>query len=324
MPADERRIDDLIAAYVADHRSRNSSPATIAHYQATMADYARFVADTRRSGTLGELTRETLQDFHAWLVATPLRKPWRGSTVRAARSIQGQLKDIRAILAWAVEHEYLDKAPRVALPKVPHRLFPIFTDAELVTLFSCPHLTARGSQGVRNRAILATLLDSGIRLAELVGMKPADLMLDDGLIKIVSGKGDRSRIVPVSSSVVAYLQEWLAVRGEDDGTLFWLTRDGVKMLLRRIRAETGLLLHSHKLRHTAATKLVRSGIDLHTVRRILGHQQLSTVEVYLSLSNDDIKAKHNAASPFESIWAQMPVDAPKHPKRRRLTLDDVA
>jgi len=323
MPADERRIDDLIAAYVGDHRSRNSSPATIAHYQATMADYARFVADTGRAGTLGELTRETLQAFHAWLVATPLRKPWRGSTVRAARSIQGQLKDIRAILAWAVEHEYLDKAPRVALPKVPYRLFPIFTDAELVTLFSCPHLTSKGAQGVRNRAILATLLDSGIRLAELVGLKPADLLLDDGLITVI-GKGDRARIVPVSSSVVAYLRDWLAVRGTDDGTLFWLTRDGVKMLMRRIRAETGLMLHSHKLRHTAATKLVRSGIDLHTVRRILGHQQLSTVEIYLSLSNDDIKAKHNAASPFESVRAQMPVPEAKRPKRRRLTLDDVA
>lgn len=324
MPTDDRRIDDLIDAYLADHRARNSSPKTIEHYADTVADYRRFLAATRHADTLGALTRETLQAFHAWLVVTPLRKPWRGSTIRSPRSIQGKLKDCRAMLAWAVEHEYLDKAPRVALPKVPHRLFPIFSDAELVQLFSCPHLTARGPQGVRNRAILAVLLDSGIRLAELVGMKPADLLLDDGLIKIVSGKGDRSRIVPVSSSVVAYLREWLTVRGEDDGTLFWLTRDGVKMLLRRIRAETGLELHSHKLRHTAATKLVRSGLDLHTVRRILGHQKLSTVEIYLSLSNNDIKEKHNAASPFESIRAQMPVEEPKRPKRRRLTLDDVA
>jgi site-specific recombinase XerD len=324
MPTDERRLDELIDAYLTDHRARNSSPKTIEHYTDTVADYHRFLDATGRGDDLTSLTREALQAFHAWLVATPLRTPWRGSTVRAPRSIQGKLKDFRAILAFAVEHEYLDKAPRVALPKVPHRLFPIFSDAELVTLFSCPHLTALGAQGVRNRSLIAVLLDTGIRLAELVGMAPGDLLLDDGLIKII-GKGDRSRIVPVSSSVVIYLREWLAVRGDDPGTLFWLTRDGVKMLLRRIQAESGLHnLHAHKLRHTAATKLVRSGIDLHTVRRILGHQQLSTVEIYLSLDNNDIKEKHNAASPFESIRAQMPVDQPKRPKRRRLTLDDVA
>ena len=110
------------------------------------------------------------------------------------------------------------------------------------------------------------------------------------------------------------------MRGDEPGALFWLKRDGVKMVLRRIQRETGLHLHSHKLRHTAATKLVRSGLDLHTVRRILGHNQLSTVEIYLSLSNEDLRAKHNAASPFESIRRQLPQEESRTKKRRRLPL----
>ncbi len=60
------------------------------------------------------------------------------------------------------------------------------------------------------------------------------------------------------------------------------------MVLRRIQRETGLHLHAHKMRHTAATKLGRSGLDLHSVKRILGHESLETVEIYLSLSNNDI------------------------------------
>ncbi len=319
MPHETTPLNQVEGEYLADHRTRNSSPKTIEHYQDTFRDLHRFLVITGRQETLETLTTPTFQAFHTWLVETPIRTPWRGSTVRSLRSIQGRLKDMRTVLAWAVEHEFLEKAPRVALPKIPQKLFPIFSDKELVALFSCPHLTASGEQGVRNRAIIAVLLDTGIRLAELIGLQPADLLVDDGLLKI-TGKGDKERMVPVSSSVSAYLSAWLHIRGDQPGPLFWLSRDGVKMLLRRIQRETGLHLHSHKLRHTAATKLVRSGLDLHTVRRILGHNQLSTVEIYLSLSNDDIKVKHNAASPFESIRVQMPVEEAQRPKRRRLAL----
>ena len=319
MPPDTTPLAEIEDAYLADHRSRNSSPKTIEHYRDTFKDLRRFLDATGRDATVEALTTATLQAFHTWLVETPIARPWRGSTVRSARSIQSRMKDLRAVLAWATEHEYLNKTPKVTIPKVPQRLFPVFTDQELVTLFSCPHLTAKGDQGVRNRALVATLLDTGIRLAELVALQPADLLLDDGLLR-VTGKGDKARMVPVSSGVSAYLREWLTVRGDEPGALFWLKRDGVKMVLRRIQRETGLHLHSHKLRHTAATKLVRSGLDLHTVRRILGHNQLSTVEIYLSLSNEDLKQKHNAASPFESIRAQMPVEEAKRPKRRRLSL----
>ena len=319
MPTPTVSLEAAEAAYLADHRSRNSSPKTIEHYAETFRDFGRFLAATGRDPSLDALTTATFQAFRAWLVETPLRRCWRGSTVRSARSIQGRLKDLRAFTAWLAEGGQLQQAPKVPLPKVPQRLFPVFTDAELVTLFSCPHLTATGAQGVRNRALVALLLDTGIRLAELVALQPADLLLDNGLVRVI-GKGDKARMVPISSAVVDRLKEWLAVRGAEPGRLFWLTRDGVKMLLRRIQRETGLHLHAHKLRHTAATKLVRSGLDLHTVRRILGHNQLSTVEIYLSLSNEDLRVKHNAASPFESIRQQLPQEETRTRKRHRLPL----
>ena len=305
MPTPTVSLEEAEAAYLADHRSRNSSPKTIEHYAETFRDFGRFLAATGREPSLDALTTATFQAFRAWLVETPLRRRWRGSTVRSARSIQGRLKDLRAFTAWLAEAGQLPQAPKVPLPKVPQRLFPVFTDAELVTLFSCPHLIATGAQGVRNLA--------------LVALQPADLLLDNGLVRVI-GKGDKARMVPISSAVIDRLKDWLAVRGEEPGRLFWLTRNGVKMLLRRIQRETGLHLHAHKLRHTAATKLVRSGLDLHAVRRILGHNQLSTVEIYLSLSNEDLRVKHNAASPFESIRRQLPQEETRARKRRRLPL----
>jgi site-specific recombinase XerD len=89
------------------------------------------------------------------------------------------------------------------------------------------------------------------------------------------------------------------------------------MVLERIKKETGLpLLHAHQLRHTAATMMVRQHADLHTVKRILGHSQLSTVEWYLSLDNTDLKDKHTSASPFEKIRSTIEPESVRG--RRRL------
>ena len=319
MPPTTLTLAEAEVRYLAYHRSHNHSAKTLEHYRETLADFRRFLAETGRPADLSALTAATLQAFHAWLVETPIRKTWRSSTRRSPHGVQGRMKDLRAFVRWLADEGLLDRPPKVAVPKVPQHLFPVFSDAELVALFSCRHLTARGDQGVRNRALVALLLDIGIRLGELVALEPRDVWLDDQLVK-VTGKGDKSRLVPVSTGVAGHLREWLAIRGGEAGPLFWLTRDGVKMLLRRIRAETGLEIFPHKLRHTAATKLVRSDLDLHSVKRILGHAQLATVEAYLSLSNEDLKAKHAAASPFESIRSQLPSEQPKRPARRRLAL----
>jgi len=314
-----RTLDEAQEAYLAYHRAANHSPQTIEHYRWTFIDLGRFLADTGRTADLTAVTTQTMQAFHRWLVESPLRHSQRGSTKRSARSIQGRIKDMRAWLRWLDEEDWIERAPKVTIQKVPQTLFPILSDAELVRLFSCPHLTAKGEQGIRNRALVALLLDSAIRRAELIALTPADLLLADGLIR-VTGKGSKTRLVPVSSSVGDYLNAWLRVRGEGDEPLFWLTQDGVRMLLKRIEKEVGFRLHCHLFRHTSASRLVRSGVDLHSVRRILGHAQLSTVEIYLTLDAQDIRSKHNAASPFEGIRAQMPAEKEAQPRRRRLNL----
>lgn len=87
--------------------------------------------------------------------------------------------------------------------------------------------------------------------------------------------------------------------------------------MKRITHDTGIHLHAHKLRHQAATMLVRENADLHVVKRMLGHAQLSTVEVYLSLSNADLAAKHALASPFARLDAALR-NGEGQPRRRRL------
>jgi site-specific recombinase XerD len=109
------------------------------------------------------------------------------------------------------------------------------------------------------------------------------------------------------------------VRGDDAGSLFWLTANGIYSLFQRIRKETGLPIHPHQLRHQAASYLVRNNADLHSVKRILGHASVTTTERYVTQDYADLRAKHAAASPFESIRSGI-LETERTSKRKRLTL----
>ncbi len=264
------------------HRRSNHSEQTILHYQDTLAAFRRFLAAKHQRETVGALTTATLAAFQTWLKETPLSRPYRGQTHRTITGIHGMMKDLRAFAYWLVEEELLDKPPKVDLPKLPQEDFKILTDAQLVTLFSSKQLTGGGEYGVRNRAIIAFLLDTGVRLSEIAGLTLEDLYLDDGLAR-VRGKGNKVRHVPFSDGTADYLRAWLKVRHEEETTVFGLTHHGFKMLMGRIRAATGINVHCHMLRHTACTSMVRSNMDLHSVRKVMGHSHLSVTERYLSL-----------------------------------------
>lgn len=273
------------------------SPNTRQHYRYTFKDFHQFLIETKRDATLSALTVEAIRDFSIWLATTPTRA-WRGKTTREVQSIHGRLRDLRAFTRWLEEEGVLERAPKIDLPKLPERQFPILTDDQVRQLLGCEHLTARGPQAVRNRALIALMLDTGIRRSEAAGITLADLELGDQLIKI-RGKGNKERRVPYSTGVATALSKWLSIRGDEPGSLFWLSSNGIYSLFQRIQRETGLPIHPHQLRHQAATMMVRKNADLHTVKRILGHADLATTEAYLSLSYDDLKEKHAAASPFE-------------------------
>ena len=170
---------------------------------------------------------------------------------------------------------------------------------------------------MRNHALFAIMLETGIRLAEAAGIQLADVELDGGSI-LVTGKGHKQRRVFFTPRVTDRLRAWLFVRGSEPGPLFLLTSNGIAQVFIRIRKETGIPIHPHMLRHQAATYMVRSHANLHTVQRILGHASVTITERYLSLSDEDLQAQHAAASPYERVAAIY--EPPQRRKRRRLSL----
>src|SRR5690606_14620890 len=105
-------------------------------------------------------------------------------------TVHGHLKDLRAFVRWLHQEDYIAVLPKVPLPKLPHTLFPILSDAELRRIFASRQLSTDTEIGKRNRALFAFMLDTGVRLAEVTGLTYEELYLGDGMAKI-RGKGSR-------------------------------------------------------------------------------------------------------------------------------------
>lgn len=293
-------LADVESLYLAHHRSLGRSEKTIYHYEDSFRLMDVYLSEVGQEPTTEALVTQTFQGLVAYLKRTPTRLH-RGDTERSIHGIHGVMKDWRAFTRWAYEEGHIKALPKVPVPKLPEEMFPVLTEADLSRIFACKQLDTATEIGTRNRALIAFMLDTGVRLNEVAGLELADLDLRDGMAK-VWGKGNKERMVFFSPGVSEALERWLNVRGDESGPLFWLTDHGIIMLLKRIKKESGLpRLHAHQLRHTAATMMVRQRADLHTVKRILGHAQLSTTEKYLSMATEDLKAKHSSSSPFEKI-----------------------
>ena len=302
-------LDYLFNTYIDHHKARGSAKGTITHYTGTQKVFYLFLEEHQLPKDKTSLTAPVITQFSRWMMNTPTRG-WRGDTQRSINTIHGHLRDIRAIARWLHDEELIERVPKVTLPKLPNTLFPILETDDLQKVFSCTLLNPHTETGIRNRALFAFMLDTAVRRNEAATLEWSNLNISDGSARIL-GKGNKERYVFFSNETTRFLRAWLQVRGEEDGTVFWLKDAGIRMLFDRIKRETQLeVFHAHQIRHTAITMMVRKGVDLHTVRRIAGHSTLTVTEQYLSLSTDDLKHNHSTASPVDQLLQQ--------PTQRRL------
>jgi len=192
---------------------------------------------------------------------------------------------------------YVPKSPK----KLPHALSPDET-AQLL------ELTADDALTVRDRAIFELFYSSGLRLAELAQLKPSDVDLSEGLVR-VTGKGGKVRIVPVGKVAIAALQQWMdyhkkmILPGVD---ALFLSRRGdaisprtIGHRLKMLGARQGIHknVHPHILRHSCASHLLQSSGDLRAVQEMLGHAHITSTQVYTHLDFQHLSQVYDAAHP---------------------------
>jgi integrase/recombinase XerC len=170
-------------------------------------------------------------------------------------------------------------------------------DADLLTASEIERLlracSNRAPTGIRNRALIAIAWRSGLRIGEVLALRPKDIDLDTGTVVVQHGKGDKRRVVGIDAGTAALLARWLDVRGRcgaNSRAPVFCTLDGgqidssyVRHLLPRLARKVGIekRVHAHALRHSHAIELEREGASLSTIRDLLGHSSASVTDRYL-------------------------------------------
>ena len=144
------------------------------------------------------------------------------------------------------------------------------------------------NENKRDYLILKTLWETGLRVSELANLKRKDLDFENNELKVRSGKGGKDRIIPLTNS----LSDLLDVKFGDlkqNEFLFDISDRQIRNIVKKYGKKAGIDTHPHKFRHSFAINCLRSGMDLRTLQRLLGHSDLSTTQVYLQITADDVK-----------------------------------
>jgi integrase/recombinase XerC len=224
-----------------------------------------------------------------------------------ARSIARTLSAWRGFYRYlARDHGYGDnpclgiRAPK-AVKRLPHALSP----DEASRLLDVPADTLLD---VRDKAIFELFYSSGLRLSELTGLAPGDVSRGDGTVR-VTGKGSKTRIVPVGRQALEALAAWLALRetiARYDANALFVNRNGrrltprsVQLRLKAWALKHGIAtnVHPHVLRHSFASHVLQSSSDLRAVQEMLGHASISTTQVYTHLDFQHLSKVYDAAHP---------------------------
>lgn len=239
------------------------------------------------------LSYEDLQNFLAQLYDLQIQP----------RSIVRIVSGIKSFCRWLVLEGYIDKDPSelVESPKLGTYLPTYLTTEEVDDLIKAAGCKG-GVEGVRNRAIIEVLFSCGLRVSELCALKHTDCFLDEGYIRI-AGKGRKMRLVPISPQAIeelkAYLrhpQRAIPKRGEED--IVFLSKRGkaisritVFVIIKEaaILADIHQSISPHTLRHSFATALLEGGANLQAIQMMLGHEDISTTEIYTHLDKRQLR-----------------------------------
>ena len=284
-----------LAAFVASLRARDRSPATLRAYRGDLERFISWSAERALTGP-SRITRRTLRDY----LATMNREGDERTSIARRRA------SLRAYFAWALERGLIDEDPaaRVSAPRPNSRLPEIVGREQLGALLDADWGDDPWAR--RDRAVCEILYGAGLRVSEVCGLDLDGLDERGGLLRVL-GKGRKERLVPLHGAGWTAVRAWRARRVEVMGpdspaSALFFNRRGARLGPRDVRRilDRRLALghvHPHALRHTYATHLLEGGADLRVVQELLGHESLTTTQLYTHVSKSRLQNIHRDTHP---------------------------
>ncbi|WP_456413250.1 site-specific tyrosine recombinase XerD [Thiolapillus sp.] len=278
---------------------RGLSKNTLDSYRSDLQHVAQWLAEQGHSGLIAA-RREQLLAYFADLAL-------HGHSVRTSAR---RLSALRQFFQYALRENWVAEDPTLEIqaPRLGRSLPKALTEAEVEALLEAPDLET--AEGFRDRSMLELLYATGLRVTELVSIRPDQISFSQGLVR-VSGKGGKERLVPMGDEAQHWIQLFLRdarkelLRARLCDALFptrrggGMTRQAFWYRIKKHAAAAGIDKHlsPHTLRHAFATHLVNHGADLRVVQLLLGHSDLSTTQIYTHVARERLKQMHAAHHP---------------------------
>lgn len=265
--------------------------------EAYMRDVNKLLQYLEISGTNSDpdhISQNQLQGFIQWINEMGV------SARTQARIISG----LKSFFKYLMMGDFIRKDPAQLLeaPKIGRKLPEVLSTEEINDMVAAIDLSKPGGQ--RNKAIIETLYGCGLRVSELVNLKISNLYLKQGFIK-VTGKGNKERLVPIGNTAIKEIDSWFIDRNrlkkieKDAENIVFLTRNGRKisrimifMIIKDLTEKCGIKknISPHTFRHSFASHLIDAGADLRAVQEMLGHESITTTEIYTHLDRDYLRS----------------------------------
>lgn len=276
---------------------RGLSPNSIANYTFDIQKLIGFLEKNTIAVSPIDIEHTTLQQF-IYEVSKTLN----------ARSQARIISGLRSFFGYLVFEDYrpINPLDHIESPKIGRKLPDTLSIDDINRLINAIELTKEYNGvriGERDRTILETLYSCGLRVSELTNLKISDLFFEEGFIK-VTGKGDKQRFVPIGSSTQKYITIYkdevrskINVQKEYQDTLFLnnrgkqLTRAMIFTIIKRLaeKIELNKTISPHTFRHSFATHLLENGADLRAIQLMLGHESITTTEIYMHVDRRHLK-----------------------------------
>ena len=265
---------------------RGLSQNSIDSYSRDVKKFIDYLEENKISSSPITITKEIIQQF-IYDIAKRVN----------ARSQSRTISGLRSFFSYLIFEDYRETNPLelIESPKIGRKLPDTLEEQEIDQLINAIDLSK--PQGERNRAILETLYGCGLRVSELINLKISDLFFDEGFIK-VTGKGDKQRFVPIISVTQKYINIYkneirshISIQSGHEDFLFLnrrgkqLSRAMIFTIIKQLAEKIGLKknISPHTFRHSFATHLLQNDADLRSIQLMLGHESITTTEIYVHL-----------------------------------------
>ena len=273
---------------------RSLSSNSIEAYLRDVEKLVQFLEMQNISIAPERVEQQNIEDFLKWISELGMN----------ARSQARILSGLRAFYKYMLMEDIIDVAPTelIEAPKIGRKLPEVLNIDEINELIDAIDLSK--PEGERNKAMLETLYSCGLRVSELVTLKKSNLLLEEGFVRVI-GKGDKERIVPIGSVAIKHIKIYIEsirnhmgnIKKESEDILFLnrrgnqLTRVMVFTIIKQLAEKSGLkkTVSPHTFRHSFATHLVEGGADLRAVQEMLGHESITTTEIYTHLDREYLR-----------------------------------